>query len=168
MKAIHYDPLVYPDPDRCDLFRFSKMRASIGSEAQYGFTTVDDYVRSDFFSFYFHVELTPYNRLPVPSIWCWYVHMSVKSVFTQLNLYIFRTSRLCWAFLRLCAFSSIAPPFTWMLIRLCKMELKLMLAHIFLEYDISYPAGVTERPKNVVFNGAIIPDTKALLIFRPR
>jgi hypothetical protein len=55
-----------------------------------------------------------------------------------------------------------------MLIRLCKVELKLMLAHILLEYDISYPAGVTERPKNVVFNGAIIPDTKAHLVFRPR
>lgn len=59
MKAIHYNPLVYPDPNRCDLFRFSKMRASIGSEAQYGFATVDDNVRSSFFSFYFHVELTP-------------------------------------------------------------------------------------------------------------
>jgi len=58
--------------------------------------------------------------------------------------------------------------FTKTLIRLCKVELKLMLAHILLEYDISYPTGVTERPKNVVFNGAIIPDTKALLVFRPR
>jgi len=58
--------------------------------------------------------------------------------------------------------------FIWMLICLCKMELKIMLAHILLEYDVSYPAGVTERPKNVVFNGAIIPDTKALLVFRPR
>lgn len=55
-----------------------------------------------------------------------------------------------------------------MLIHLCKVELKLMLAHILLEYDISYPAGVTERPKNVVFNGAIIPDTKAHLVFRSR
>jgi hypothetical protein len=48
-------PLVYPDPNRCDLFRFSKMRASIdasiGSEAQYGFTTVDDHVRFFFFIF---------------------------------------------------------------------------------------------------------------------
>ena len=61
MKAIHYNPLVYPDPNRCDLFRFSNMRAridaSVGSEAQYGFTTVDDHVRS--FSFYLHVELMP-------------------------------------------------------------------------------------------------------------
>lgn len=94
--------------------------------------------------------------------------MCVKPVFAQLNLYIHRTSRLCWSLLRFCAFSSVAPLFTWLLICLCKMELKIMLAHILLEYDISYPAGVTERPKNVVFNGAIIPDTKALLVFRPR
>jgi cytochrome P450 len=52
MKAIHFNPLVYPDPNRCDLFRFSKMRTNIGSEAQCGFTTVDDNVRSWFFSRY--------------------------------------------------------------------------------------------------------------------
>jgi hypothetical protein len=43
-----------------------------------------------------------------------------------------------------------------------------MLAHILLEYEVSFPAGVTERPRNVVFNGAIVPDTKAHLVFRPR
>jgi len=48
------------------------------------------------------------------------------------------------------------------------MELKLMLAHILLEYDVSYPPPITERPKNATFNGAIIPDTKAHLIFKPR
>jgi len=57
MKAIHYNPLVYRDPNRCDLFRFSKMR-EIGSEAQYGFATIDDNVHSYLFSFCFHVELT--------------------------------------------------------------------------------------------------------------
>jgi len=109
MKTIHFNPLVYPDANRCDLFRFSKMGTIIGSEAQCGFTTVDD------------------NYLP------------------------FGAGR------HACAGRSFA-----------SMELKLMLAHILLEYEVSYPAGVTERPNNVVFNGAIVPDTKAHLVFMPR
>jgi len=36
------------------------------------------------------------------------------------------------------------------------MELKLMLAHIILEYDISYPPGITTRPKNILFTNGII------------
>jgi len=48
------------------------------------------------------------------------------------------------------------------------MELKIMLAHILLDFDIQYPPGVTERPKNTIFNGAIAPDKKAHLVFKPR
>lgn len=48
------------------------------------------------------------------------------------------------------------------------MELKIMLAHILLNFDISYPQGITNRPENTTFDGAIIPDPKAKLIFRAR
>ena len=48
------------------------------------------------------------------------------------------------------------------------MELKIMLAHILLEYDFKYPSGITERPKNMIFNGAIIPDPKTHLLFTAR
>ena len=48
------------------------------------------------------------------------------------------------------------------------MELKLMLAHIMLEYDVSYPPGITTRPKNVFFDNAIMPDPKAHLVFKRR
>jgi hypothetical protein len=48
------------------------------------------------------------------------------------------------------------------------MELKLMIAHIVLNFDISYPEGVHTRPRNALFDGAIIPDPKARLIFKAR
>lgn len=44
MKAFHFDPAVYPDPYRCDLFRFSKLRNSEESDTKYGFATVDSNV----------------------------------------------------------------------------------------------------------------------------
>lgn len=48
------------------------------------------------------------------------------------------------------------------------MELKIMLAHILLEYDFGYPPGITQRPKNLIFNGAILPDPKTHLLFKVR
>lgn len=45
IRAIHFDPDVYEDPDRCDLFRFSKMRAKDGADSKYGFAMVDSNVR---------------------------------------------------------------------------------------------------------------------------
>jgi hypothetical protein len=48
------------------------------------------------------------------------------------------------------------------------MELKVMLAHLLLNYDFSFPQGVTERPKNLTIYSAVIPDTKAKLVFTPR
>ena len=44
MKAIHFNPEIYPDPDRCDLFRFSKLREKEGTDIKYGFGTVDSNV----------------------------------------------------------------------------------------------------------------------------
>jgi hypothetical protein len=49
-----------------------------------------------------------------------------------------------------------------------QMELKIMLAHILLNYDIKFASGTTKRPTNTTFNGAIIPDTKAEMVFIPR
>lgn len=48
------------------------------------------------------------------------------------------------------------------------MALKLILAHIILDYELSYPPGITTRPKDVVFNGAVIPNRKAHLVFKGR
>ncbi|PPR07416.1 hypothetical protein CVT26_013732 [Gymnopilus dilepis] len=110
MTAIHFDPNIYPDPYRCDVFRFSKLREQNGDDsAKYGFATVDS------------------SYLP------------------------FGAGR------HACAGRFFAA-----------MELKIMLAHILLEYDISYPPCVNQRPSNATFNGAIIPDTKARIIFKPR
>lgn len=46
MKAIHFDPTSYPDPERCDLFRFSKLRDAEETDTKYGFATVDNNVSS--------------------------------------------------------------------------------------------------------------------------
>ncbi|KDR75911.1 hypothetical protein GALMADRAFT_68551 [Galerina marginata CBS 339.88] len=110
MRAIHFDARIYPEPNRCDLFRFANLRAQDGSDtAKYNFATLDS------------------SYLP------------------------FGAGR------HACAGRFFAA-----------MELKLMLAHILLEYDISFPPPITQRPKNLTFNGAIIPDPKAHLVFKPR
>jgi len=41
MKAIHFDPEIYPDPYRCDLFRFAKLRGSDPSDSKYSFPATD-------------------------------------------------------------------------------------------------------------------------------
>ncbi|KAG5636518.1 hypothetical protein H0H81_007744 [Sphagnurus paluster] len=112
MTAIHYNPQTYPDPTRCDLFRFSKLREQEEEEessSKYGFATPDN------------------NYLP------------------------FGAGR------HACAGRFFAA-----------MELNIMLAHILLKYDISFPAGITSRPANIKFDGAIIPDTKAQMVFTRR
>jgi len=48
------------------------------------------------------------------------------------------------------------------------MELKIMLSHILLHYDITLPPGIKQRAANFIFNGAIVPDPKAQLVFVPR
>jgi hypothetical protein len=44
LKRIHFNPQIYPDPDRCDLFRFSKLREKEGTDVKYGFATLDSNV----------------------------------------------------------------------------------------------------------------------------
>ncbi|KAG6830166.1 hypothetical protein H0H92_001895 [Tricholoma furcatifolium] len=110
MKAIHFNAEVYPDPHRCDLFRFSKLKEEEqGLTSKYGFATPDS------------------NYLP------------------------FGAGR------HACAGRFFAAT-----------ELKMMLAHILLKYDISFPPGISTRPKNLLFNGAIVPDDKAQLVFTRR
>jgi len=109
MKAIHFNPQIYPDPDRCDLFRFSKLREKEGTDVKYGFGTVDS------------------------------------------NYLLFGAGR------HACAGRFFAA-----------MELKIMLSHVLLNYDITLPPGIKQRASNFIFNGAIVPDPKAQLVFIPR
>jgi len=48
------------------------------------------------------------------------------------------------------------------------MELKIVLATILLNWDISLPEGVKERPKNMVFQTITMPPPKAELVFTKR
>jgi hypothetical protein len=48
------------------------------------------------------------------------------------------------------------------------MELKVMLAHVILNYDIAFPSGISERPKNIYFDNMCVPDPSANLVFRRR
>jgi hypothetical protein len=48
------------------------------------------------------------------------------------------------------------------------MELKIILAHFLLNYDFSFPETVTKRPKNIVLNNIVAPDSKAKMVFTPR
>jgi len=51
MKAIHFNPQIYPHPDWCDLFRFSKLREKESTDIKYGFGTVDSNVCRPFSSY---------------------------------------------------------------------------------------------------------------------
>jgi len=48
------------------------------------------------------------------------------------------------------------------------MELKIMLSHILLHYDVALPPGIKQRVPNITFNGGIVPNPKAELVFIPR
>ena len=48
------------------------------------------------------------------------------------------------------------------------MELKIMLSHLLLNYDMSLPDGAKEVPKPRVFGGSVIPNPKASVILTPR
>ena len=41
LRRIHYNPEIYPDPERCDLFRFSKLREMEDTDVKYGFATLE-------------------------------------------------------------------------------------------------------------------------------
>ena len=46
LLRIDRNPAVYPNPDVFDPFRFSKLRDETGSDAKYGFASVDKNVRA--------------------------------------------------------------------------------------------------------------------------
>ena len=48
------------------------------------------------------------------------------------------------------------------------MELKVILAIILLNWDVSLPEGVKERPKNMSVGVAVMPPPKAELVFTKR
>ncbi|TFK75442.1 cytochrome P450 [Pluteus cervinus] len=48
------------------------------------------------------------------------------------------------------------------------MELKVMVAHILLKYNFKYTEPRTVRPKNLQFNGAVVPDPKVHMTFWER
>lgn len=41
VKAIHFDPEIYPDPYRCHLFRFVELRAGDPSDSKHSFSALD-------------------------------------------------------------------------------------------------------------------------------
>jgi hypothetical protein len=48
------------------------------------------------------------------------------------------------------------------------MELKTMLAHMLLNYDLSLPDGVKTVPKPMALNGSVLPNPNACVVVRPR
>jgi ent-kaurene oxidase len=48
------------------------------------------------------------------------------------------------------------------------VQIKVVLANILLNYDISYPPGQTQRPKNLYKGGLVRPDPRQKLLFAPR
>ena len=41
IRRVHFNPQIYPNPERCDLFRFSKLREKECTDIKYGFATLD-------------------------------------------------------------------------------------------------------------------------------
>ncbi|KAF7352746.1 Ent-kaurene oxidase [Mycena venus] len=109
LRGLHFDPNVYPEPDKFDCFRFSKLRETEESDAKHRFTTVEK-------------NFAPFGlgRHACPGRF----------------------------------FAS--------------MELKIMLAHMLLNYDVSLPDGAKEAPKVMRLNTAVMPDVKACLVITPR
>ena len=48
------------------------------------------------------------------------------------------------------------------------VQIKAVLANIILNYDISFPAGQSERPENHYKGGLIRPDPNQKIVFKPR
>ncbi len=70
MQAAHFNPEVYPDPERCDLLRFSNLRKTEALESKYGFATVDSHVSLFQLSGQWGaIKANLY--VPVSSLWCW-------------------------------------------------------------------------------------------------
>jgi len=109
LKLIHFDPSVYPEPEKFDCFRFSKLRETEESDVKHGFTTIE----KDFVLFGLGRHACP-GRF----------------------------------------FAS--------------MELKTMLSHLLLHYDVSLPDGAKEVPKPMSFGGGVMPNVKASVVITPR
>ena len=104
LKRIHFNPEIYPDPERCDLFRFSKLRETEGTDIKYGFATLDPNV--DLFltlrwSWYLKPFLVSY-----PSTFCLVPVRHIYSDHTNCennhNHWGWRSSRLSWSILCCC------------------------------------------------------------------
>lgn len=48
------------------------------------------------------------------------------------------------------------------------VQIKVVLASVLINYDISFPPGQTERPKNLYKGGLVRPDPRQKLVFVPR
>lgn len=48
------------------------------------------------------------------------------------------------------------------------VQIKVVIANVLLKYDISFPPGQTERPKNLYKGGLVRPDPRQKLVFVPR
>ncbi|KAF7347453.1 hypothetical protein MVEN_01501300 [Mycena venus] len=109
LKCLHFDPGVYPEPEKFDCFRFSKLREMEESDVKYGFTTVEK-------------NFAPFGlgRHACPGRF----------------------------------FAS--------------MELKIILSHMLLNYDISLPDGMKEAPKAMRLSTFVMPDVNACLVITPR
>lgn len=86
---------------------------------------------------------------------------------SQLGIYL---SLQPWSILRFCKPSSTSvlmnrPSSRQMSMQ---MELKIMLAHILLNYDFRFPDGITTRPANVYVEVYVAPNTQAKLVFKKR
>ena len=101
LRRIHFNPQIYPDPERCDLFRFSKLREKEGTDVKYGFATLDPNV-GRFLSLRmvmiylkpFVFYLSTFYLAPVRQIYR--DHISCEN---NRNHWGWRSSRLCWSIL---------------------------------------------------------------------
>lgn len=102
LKRIHFNPQIYPNPERRDLFRFSKLREKEGTDIKYGFATLDPNV-GRFLSLHFvtiYLELFLFFYL---STFCLVlvrqIHRDHTSRENNFNHWDWRSSRLSWSIL---------------------------------------------------------------------
>ncbi|KAJ7361121.1 cytochrome P450 [Mycena albidolilacea] len=109
LAPIHFDASVYPEPEKFDCFRFSKLRNTEEGVVKHGFTTVE----KNFVPFGLGRHACPGRFL-------------------------------------------------------ASMELKTMLAHMLLNYDLSLPDGVKTVPKPMKLSGFVMPNPSACIVLAPR
>ncbi|KAK7026177.1 Ent-kaurene oxidase [Favolaschia claudopus] len=109
LKRIHYDAIVYLNPEKFDCFRFSNLREEDESDAKHQFATVGK------------------------------------------DLVLFGLGR------HACPGRFFA-----------SMELKIVLSHLLLHYEVSLADGAKEVPKPVVLSSNMIPNRSASVVITPR